>query len=58
MKIGQRIYIFNKYGKFIRKISHVGENLIEWKYGYGKLCDILPNNDNKSKVKYIINQLN
>jgi hypothetical protein len=55
MKKGDKIYIIDFYGKYLRTINYVGENKIEWKYGYAMKDKIEVNPDKKSKVKYIVN---
>jgi hypothetical protein len=55
MKIGDKIYKIDYAGKFLRTIIYVGENKIEWKWGYAMKNQIETNPDKKSKVKYIVN---
>lgn len=55
MKVGEKIYVIDWVGKFLRTITYVGQNKIEWKFGYAMKNQIQINPDKKSKVKYIIN---
>jgi hypothetical protein len=53
IKVGDRLYVVNQYGKFLRTIGWVGENKIEWKWGWTNI-DNISNNDNQgSRVKFI-----
>jgi len=54
VKIGDKIYKIDWYGKYLRTIIYVGESTIEWEYGYARKDQIQPNPDKKSKVRYII----
>jgi hypothetical protein len=55
MKIGDKIYKIDWYGKYLRTITYIGKDTIEWKYGYALKSQIKENTDKKSKVKYIVN---
>ena len=55
MKVGDKIYKIDSAGKFLRTITHVGKNKIEWDCGYAMKNQIQINPDKKSKVKYIVN---
>jgi hypothetical protein len=57
MKVGDKIYIINYAGKFLRTITYVGEDMVEWKWGYAIGNQIQINPDKKSKVKYIANYI-
>ena len=54
MNIGDKIYKIDCSGKYLRTIIYVGENTIEWKWGYATRNQVKANPDKKSKVKYII----
>ena len=58
MQQGTKFYLINKYGKFLRTITWIGETKFEWDSGYGLTSQLKPNPNNKSKVKYILNTLN
>jgi hypothetical protein len=55
---GTKFYFVNKYGKFLRTITWVGELKFEWDSGYALNSKLLPNPNKKSRVKYIVNTLN
>ena len=57
MELNDYIYVVNSYGKFLRKIVWKGKNNFEWKSGWAKIDQLVPNEDKKSKVKFILNQL-
>jgi hypothetical protein len=57
IKVGDRLYVVNQYGKFLRTIGWVGEHKVEWKWGWTDRMQVVINPDIKSKVKYIIVQM-
>ena len=57
IQVGDRIYVINEYGKFLRTIGWIGENMFEWKWGWADRMQVIQNPDIKSKVKYIIVQM-
>lgn len=57
MELNDYIYVVNEYGKFLRKIVWKGKNKFEWNSGWAKIDQLVPNEDKKSKVKFILNQL-
>ena len=57
MELNDYIYIVNSYGKFLRKIVWKGKNKFEWNSGWAKINQLVPNEDKKSKVKFILKQL-
>ena len=54
--IGQFIYIVNQYGKHLRKVNWLGNNLFEWHIGFAEIEQLELNTDKKSKVKFILKQ--
>jgi hypothetical protein len=54
MKIGDKIYKIDCSGKYLRTIIYVGENHIEWKWGYARKDQLQLNTNKKSKVLYIV----
>jgi hypothetical protein len=57
MEINDYIYVVNEYGKFLRKVTWKNEYYFEWKYGWATIEQLIPNEDKKSKVKFILNEL-
>jgi hypothetical protein len=55
VKKGDFIYVVNSYGKFLRRLSWVGESNVEWKFGWCRLDQLVKNPDESSKVRLIIN---
>ncbi len=53
LNINDYIYVVNSYGKFLRKVIWKGEHYFEWNSGYASVDEIKPNEDKKSKVKFI-----
>jgi hypothetical protein len=53
-KKGDFIYVCNSYGKFLRRLSWVGESNVEWRFGWSKLDHLIKNPDEKSRVLFII----
>lgn len=53
MQVNDRLYIINKYGKFLRKITYIKNDKFEFKHGWGHIDEITLNPGSKSKVKYI-----
>ena len=51
--LGDNIYVDSEYGRFLRKITWVGEHFIEWNWGYAPINSVSLNPDKKSKVKFI-----
>ena len=49
---GDFFYLHNQYGTFLRKISWLGENKFEWKYGFSNVESLTLNSNKKSKVKF------
>jgi len=54
MTKGTRFYLIQGDEKFLRKIRYVGKTHFEWHYGFAELTQLIPNSDNKSKVKYVL----
>lgn len=54
IKVGDRIYVVNQFGKFLRTIGWVGEHKVEWKWGWADIDSI--NYNTNSKVKFIVIQ--
>ena len=52
IKVGDRLYVFNKYGRFLRTIGWVGEHKVEWKWGWTNIEQIQLNPDKNSRVKF------
>lgn len=57
IQVGDRLYVINQHGKFLRTIGWVGDNMFEWKWGWADRMQVVINPDIKSKVKYIIVQM-
>ena len=57
MELNDYIYVVNSYGKFLRKITWKGKNKFEWNSGWAKIDQLVPNEDKKSKVKFILKQI-
>lgn len=57
MEINDYIYVVNEYGKFLRKVIWKNEYFFEWNSGWASVDELIPNEDKKSKVKFILNQL-
>lgn len=55
IKIGDKIYKIDWYGEYLRTITYIGKDTIEWKYGYAFKNKVKINPNKKSKVKYIVN---
>jgi hypothetical protein len=56
IKVGDRLYVINDRGKFLRTIGWVGENMFEWKWGWADRMQVDINPDTKSRVKYMVVQ--
>jgi hypothetical protein len=54
MKLNDYIYVVNEYGKFLRKVIWKNEYYFEWNSGWATIEQLTPNEDNKSKVKFIL----
>ena len=54
IKVGDRLYVFNKYGRFLRTIGWVGEHKVEWKWGWTNIDNLEPNTKKGSKVKFLL----
>jgi hypothetical protein len=46
---------FFYYGKFLRKITWVGETHFEWNGGWSRIDSLVENDNKRSKVKFILN---
>lgn len=57
MKKGDYFYYINEYGKFLRKVSWSNDYYFEWNGGWANLEELIPNDDTKSKVKFILKEL-
>jgi len=57
INLNDYIYIVNEYGKFLRKVIWKGEHYFEWNSGYAYIDELKPNENKKSKVKFILNEL-
>jgi hypothetical protein len=53
IKVGDRLYVVNQYGKFLRTIGWVGTSKVEWKWGWTNIDNISHNTKQGSKVKFI-----
>ena len=56
IKVGDRIYVVNQYGRFLRTIGWVGKDKVEWKWGWADRMQVDINPDTKSRVKYVVFQ--
>lgn len=56
IQVGDRLYVHNGFGKFLRTIGWVGENKFEWKWGWASRDEVILNPDTGSRVKYIVVQ--
>lgn len=54
IKVGDRLYVFNKYGRFLRTIGWVGEHKVEWKWGWTNIDNLELNTKKGSKVKFLL----
>ena len=52
IKVGDRLYVINEYGKFLRTIGWVGATKVEWKWGWTNIEQIQLNPDKNSRVKF------
>lgn len=57
MKKGDYFYYINEYGKFLRKVSWSNDYYFEWNGGWATIEELIPNDDIKSKVKFILKEL-
>ena len=53
IKVGDRLYVVNQYGKFLRTIGWVGTSKVEWKWGWTNIDKLELNTKQGSKVKFI-----
>lgn len=53
IKVGDRLYVVNQYGKFLRTIGWVGEHKVEWKWGWTNIDNISHNTKQDSRVKFM-----
>lgn len=53
IKVGDRLYVVNQYGKFLRTIGWVGATKVEWKWGWTNIDNISHNTKQGSRVKFI-----
>lgn len=54
LKLGDRIYIHNEYGKFLKKVVYKNEHYFEWNSGWSTIDSLAINKNKKSKVKFIL----
>ena len=54
--LGRSFYLKTERGVFLRKITWTKENLFEWRFGWGRLSDLKPNENPGSKVLLILDQ--
>jgi hypothetical protein len=52
IKVGDRLYVINEYGKFLRTIGWIGATKVEWKWGWTNIEQIQLNPDKNSRVKF------
>ena len=57
IKVGDRLYVVNQYGKFLRTIGWVGKDKVEWKWGWTNIDKINHNTKQGSRVKFIYTEL-
>lgn len=57
LELGQYFYYINEYGKFLRKVIWISEHSFEWNSGWANISQLTLNEDKKSKVKFILNEL-
>lgn len=55
IKVGTKIYVLLNGLKLLRTINYSSNEIFEWKWGWANKKDLKLNPDQKSKVKYIIN---
>jgi hypothetical protein len=53
---GDRFYLHNEYGTFLRKITWLGEHSLEWLGGWCNTHQLELNSNPKSKVKFELNE--
>jgi hypothetical protein len=58
MNVGDKLYKIDCNGRYLRTITYVGENKVEWRHGYATKVQIQLNPNKRSKVKYIIDYTN
>ena len=54
LKKGDRFYLITSKGKFLRKITYLKDEKLEWSGGYARLYQFKPNEDEFSQVKWIL----
>jgi len=52
IKVGDRLYVINEYGKFLRTRGWIGATKVEWKWGWTNIEQIQLNPDKNSRVKF------
>jgi hypothetical protein len=52
IKVGDRLYVINEYGKFLRTVGWIGATKVEWKWGWTNIEQIQLNPDKNSRVKF------
>lgn len=55
-KLGDYFYFISQGKKHLRKINYLGVRIFEWNWGWAHVADMTSNTNNKSKVKYILDQ--
>lgn len=55
LKLGDRIFIVDGYGKHLRKITYVSASCFEWSAGWANNSQLTINEDLNSKVKFVLN---
>jgi len=58
IKKGDRFYLRNEHGTFLRKITWLGEHAFEWNCGWCDIKSLELNLNSKSKVKFTLDEKN
>lgn len=53
---GQRFFLITRNGTFRKKIKSVNGNTFEWESGWANLSELQPNKNDKSVVKFVLDQ--
>lgn len=56
LHLGEFIYVINRYGRFLRKITWLNTYYFEWNSGYGSINELELNTDQKSNVKFLLKE--
>jgi len=54
IKKGDKFYLITSKGKFLRKVTYIKDQKLAWAGGYARLYQMSVNDDDFSKVRWIL----